>query len=326
MASNGGIVPATKESIKEAARIIRDGGLVAFPTETVYGLGANALDAGAVKRIFEAKGRPQDNPLIVHVSGIRDASEYAEVHECAESLMNSFWPGPLTIVMYSLGIIPDVTRAGLDTVALRVPLHPVARSLIKEAGFPIAAPSANKSGRPSPTSAGAVADDLGGAVDLIIDGGFTSVGLESTVVDATGDRVTILRPGGVTKEMLAKVVELSDGDETDLAHRSPGTRHRHYAPDVPLFLWDGFERASFEMARGMKWCYMGTKEPPEDLDTSYRKIIFGSLDEYARELFSTLRKFETSGGQIIIAQLPGESDIGSAIRNRLERAANIPNI
>ncbi|MDR1514587.1 MAG: threonylcarbamoyl-AMP synthase [Synergistaceae bacterium] len=323
MSANGGIVPATRESIREAARIIRGGGLVAFPTETVYGLGANALDTDAVKKIFEAKGRPQDNPLIVHVSGIREAAEYAEVRELAENLMNNFWPGPLTVVLYSVGIIPDVTRAGLDTIALRVPLHPVALSLIKEAGVPIAAPSANKSGRPSPTSASAVADDLGGAVDLIIDGGFTSVGLESTVVDATGDRVTVLRPGGVTREMLAKVADLSDGDERAFAHRSPGTLHRHYAPDVPLFLWDGFERASFEMARGVKWCYMGVKEPPKDLDTSYRKIIFSSLDEYARELFSMLREFETSGGQIIIAQLPGESDIGSAIRNRLERAANI---
>jgi L-threonylcarbamoyladenylate synthase len=321
-AGSAKIVPATKERIREAAGIIRLGGLVAFPTETVYGLGANALDGGAVSRIFEAKGRPQDNPLIVHVSGVEEAAKYAEVSRNAEKLMNSFWPGPLTIVMYSTGIVPDVARAGLGTIALRLPAHPVALLLLKEAGVPIAAPSANRSGRPSPTSASAVADDLGDSVSLILDGGPTSVGLESTVVDATGDKAAILRPGGITKEMLASVVDLLDGDESELARRSPGTMHRHYAPDVPLFLWDGKERASFEMASGMKWCYMGIKAPPADLDTSHKKIIFSSIDEYAKELFSRLREFETSGGEIIIAQLPDESDIGSAIRNRLERAAS----
>ena len=322
MAAYDRIVPATKERIKEAAGIIRLGGLVAFPTETVYGLGANALDSDAVRRIFEAKGRPQDNPLIVHVSGIREAAKYAEVRRNAENLMNSFWPGPLTIVMYSTGDVPDVTRAYLDTVALRLPAHPVAMSLLNEAGVPIAAPSANRSGRPSPTSARAVADDLGDSVDMILDGGHTSVGLESTVVDVTGDKAAILRPGGITKEMLAKVVDLFEGDEREIRHRSPGTLYRHYAPDVPLFLWDGLERASFEKAAGMKWCYMGIKEPPGDLDTSHKKIIFSSIDEYARELFSKLREFETSGGEIIIAQMPEESDIGSAIRNRLEKAAS----
>jgi L-threonylcarbamoyladenylate synthase len=224
--------------------------------------------------------------------------------------------------MYSTGAVPDVTRAYLDTIALRLPAHPIAMSLLNEAGVPIAAPSANRSGRPSPTSARAVADDLGDSVDMILDGGHTSVGLESTVVDATGDKVAILRPGGVTKEMLAKVVDLFEGDEREFRHRSPGNMHRHYAPDVPLFLWDGLERASFEKAAGMKWCYMGIKEPPADLDTSHKKIIFRSVDEYARELFSKLREFETSGGEIIIAQMPDESDIGSAIRNRLEKAAS----
>jgi L-threonylcarbamoyladenylate synthase len=321
MATDGKIVPATREWIKEASGILRSGGLVAFPTETVYGLGANALDVQAVGKIFEVKGRPQDNPLIIHVSGITEAAKYAEVRDSAENLMNSFWPGPLTIVMYSIGAVPEITRAHLDTVALRVPLHPVALSLLSGAGVPIAAPSANRSGRPSPTTAQAVAEDLGDAVDLILDGGPTAIGLESTVVDATHDTVAILRPGGVTKEMLAKVVDLFEGDERELAYRSPGTLHRHYAPDVPIFLWDGQERASFEIASGVKWCYMGLKEPPCDLDTSHKKAVFNSMDEYAKELFSKLREFESSGGEIIIAQLPDEGDIGSAIRNRLERAA-----
>ncbi|MDR3331675.1 MAG: threonylcarbamoyl-AMP synthase [Synergistaceae bacterium] len=325
--NNDRIVPATREWISEAAEIIKSGGLVAFPTETVYGLGANGLDEKAVQKIFEAKGRPQDNPLILHVSGIRDAMRYAEVNETAEALMHSFWPGPLTIIMYAAcqadveDIVPAITRANLGTVALRAPLHPVAISLIELAGLPIAAPSANRSGRPSPTTACAVADDLGGSVALILDAGPTTIGLESTVVDVTRDAVAILRPGGVTKEMLAKVVDLFEGDESDLSHRSPGTKHRHYAPDIPLFLWDGEERASFEMAKGVRWCYMGLREPPRDLDTSHRKVIFASIDEYARDLFGKLREFESSGGEIIIAELPDGHNLGGAVRNRLMRAA-----
>ncbi|MDR3254034.1 MAG: threonylcarbamoyl-AMP synthase [Synergistaceae bacterium] len=321
------IVPATREWIASAAEIIKSGGLVAFPTETVYGLGANALDGGAVGKIFKAKGRPQDNPLILHVSGIRDAMKYAEVNESAEAMMHAFWPGPLTIVMFSTASadtdcqVPSVTRANLGTVALRAPLHPVAISLIESTGFPIAAPSANRSGRPSPTTAQAVADDLGDAVDLILDGGPTKIGVESTVVDATRGSVAILRPGGVTEEMLGKVVDLFEGDEGDIAHRSPGTRHRHYAPDIPLFLWDGEERDSFVRVLGVRWCYMGLREPPSDLDTSHRKAIFSSVDEYARELFTKLREFESCGGEIIIAELPDGRNIGGAVRNRLMRAA-----
>jgi L-threonylcarbamoyladenylate synthase len=315
------VVPATKEWIKKAAGIIRSGGIVAFPTETVYGLGANALDPEAVRKVFEAKGRPQDNPLILHVSGIREAAKYAEVSESAEILMHSFWPGPLTIVMYSHDYVPLTTRANLATAALRVPQHPTALSLIIEAGVPVAAPSANRSGRPSPTTANAVADDLGESVDLILDGGATSIGLESTVVDATRGVIAILRPGVVTREMLARVTEVFDGDVKELSARSPGASHRHYAPDIPLFLWDGEERASFEMASDMKWCYMGIKAPPGDLDNAHKKFIFKSMEEYARELFSKLREFESCGGEIIIAELPDEKNLGSAIRNRLQRAA-----
>ncbi|MDR1965180.1 MAG: threonylcarbamoyl-AMP synthase, partial [Synergistaceae bacterium] len=223
------IFPPTRESIATAAKIIKKGGLVAFPTETVYGLGANALDEDAVKKIFEAKGRPQDNPLILHVANMREASKYAEMNDSAELLMQHFWPGPLTIVLYSLATVPMPTRANLETVALRVPLNNTALALIREAGFPIAAPSANKSGRPSPTNAHAVWDDLGDSVDMIIDGGEPSVGVESTVIDATEGPVSILRPGGVTREMLSAVVDVDDLGSSS-PYRSPGTRHRHYAP------------------------------------------------------------------------------------------------
>ena len=244
------IVPATLEAVREAAGIIRAGGLVAFPTETVYGLGANALDSAAVRSIFEAKGRPQDNPLILHVAKISDADKYAEVGPVARRLMKAFWPGPLTVVMFSSRAVPKETRANLETVAIRMPLHPLALALIEEAGSPIAAPSANRSGRPSPTSARAVAEDLGDFVGMILDGGNTSIGVESTVIDVTADPAVILRHGGVTKEMLSSVVDLYAGCDAKTSHRSPGTRHRHYAPDIPLSLWDGETEKDFGIAPG----------------------------------------------------------------------------
>ena len=315
---SGNIVQATPEAIAEAAAILRAGGLVAFPTETVYGLGANALDPVAVRRIFEVKGRPQDNPLILHVANIREASKYAEINPTAEALMHQFWPGPLTLVMFGLDCVPEITRGGLDTVALRMPMNPVALSLIRETGLPLAAPSANKSGRPSPTTVQAVAEDLGDEVDMILDGGPTSIGLESTVVDTTGDAVAILRPGGVTKEMLAQMADLSEEDEERLAFRSPGTRYRHYAPTLPLLLWVDGNPGPFDRIAGMKWCYLGTKEPPSGF---FRKVVFHTMEQYARELFSTLRELEVSGGNVIVAELPEDAGIGSAIRNRLSRAA-----
>jgi L-threonylcarbamoyladenylate synthase len=315
------IVPATPEAVREAAGIIREGGLVAFPTETVYGLGANALDAAAVRNIFRAKGRPQDNPLILHVAKISDADKYAEVGLAARRLMRAFWPGPLSVVMFSNSAVPMETRANLETVAIRMPLHPIALALIEESGFPIAAPSANRSGRPSPTSAAAVADDLGDSVDMILDGGHTAIGVESTVVDATADPAVILRHGGVTKEMLSSVVDLSACCDAKSSHRSPGTRHRHYAPYIPLSLWDGEAVGSFGIVPGARWCYMGMREPVGVPVQPHKKVIFESLEDYARELFSTLREFERCGGEMIVAELPDEKNLGRAICNRLKRAA-----
>ncbi|MDR1651083.1 MAG: threonylcarbamoyl-AMP synthase, partial [Synergistaceae bacterium] len=283
---NTRIYPPSRENIAMAAEIIKNGGLVAFPTETVYGLGANALDERAVRRIFEAKGRPQDNPMILHVPNIREASRYGDINPPAELLMQHFWPGPLTVVLYSRDNVPLVTRANLDTVALRVPMNAIALDLIGRTGLPIAAPSANRSGRPSPTTAEAVWSDLKDMVDMIIDGGVTAIGVESTVIDATEDGVVILRPGGVTREMLERIADVApDGAHAD-GRRSPGTRHRHYAPSVAMRLW---ETQGYDIFSGALdgWCYLGQRRPP---DGAVKAIIFDSPEEYARGLFSALRE------------------------------------
>lgn len=313
------IRPATPENIRAAAEIIKAGGLVAFPTETVYGLGANALDPAAVAKIFAAKGRPQDNPLILHVASIKEAAKYGEMNGCAEALMQHFWPGPLTVVLYSMEEVPEITRGGLDTVALRMPSNPVALALIRESGLPIAGPSANRSGRPSPTTARTVADDLGDAVDMILDDGPTKVGLESTVVDATkSDSIAILRPGGVTREALEKIVDIEEGDDDEILYRSPGTRHRHYAPCLPVILWSGEESAFSLPEEDCRWCYIGLKRPPEG---AVRVEIFESLEAYAQRFYESLRELESCGADVLVAELPEEAGLGAALRNRLERAA-----
>lgn len=317
------IAAPTPEAIAEAAGIIREGGLVAFPTETVYGLGANGLDEGAVERIFAAKGRPQDNPLILHLARIGDAEKYAETNETADRLMQQFWPGPLTIVLYALDVVPAATRAGLDTVALRMPYNAVALDLIRECRLPLAAPSANRSGRPSPTTAEAVFEDLGKSVDMILDGGATSIGLESTVVDASEGAVSILRPGGVTREMLRQVVDLCEGDAL-LSLRSPGNRHRHYAPRVPLLLWnaraDEADRI-FQHMNGESWAYLGVSAPPASPVPPLRALRFSSPEAYAQGLFAALRELESCGCTWLLAELPEPAGIGEALRNRLQRAA-----
>jgi L-threonylcarbamoyladenylate synthase len=290
---------------------------VAFPTETVYGLGANALDAAAVEKIFKAKGRPSDNPLILHVAGIKEASSYAVVTPVAENLMEHFWPGPLSIVLYSRDNVPLVTRGGIDTVALRSPMNHIALGLIKMSGLPIAGPSANRSGRPSPTTAEAVLADLGDDVDMIIDGGKSSIGVESTVVDATTENITVLRPGGVTREMLATIADVSEG-EIKLPRRSPGTRYKHYAPSVQVRLWQGDETEVFKNASA--WCYIGMRTPPEGF---IKKITFDTREDYARGLFSSLRELENCGGSLIIADFPDDAGLGEAIRNRLLHAAGL---
>lgn len=310
-----------REEIEKAARIIRGGGLVAFPTETVYGLGANALDEDAVARIYEAKGRPSDNPIIVHVCGIEMAETAAELNQQARKLMEKFWPGPLSLVLKSLPVVPEKTRGGLETVAVRMPDNETALALIEAAGVPIAAPSANISGRPSPTDAQSVRDDLGESVAMVLDGGPAQVGLESTVLDVTGERPVLLRPGGISKE----AIEAELGVEVLLPQseaekkRSPGTRYRHYAPNLPLILEKKTAEFWPEIASlGKTWAWLGVKNPPLAPEG---KITFADTEEYARGLFRALRVLENSGVEIIIAEVPEGGGIAAALKDRLNRAS-----
>ncbi len=314
-----GINDEMLSEIRLAAQKILSGDLVGFPTETVYGLGANALDADAVSKIYSAKGRPSDNPLIIHVCDIKMAESVVELNWRARFLMDTFWPGPLSLVLKAKKTVPQVTRGGLDTAAIRMPDNPIALELIRAAGVPIAAPSANRSGRPSPTDAVTVREDIGDAVSMVLDGGPAVVGLESTVLDVSGGSPVLLRPGGISKEEIEKALDIpvllpSDGESIK---RSPGTRYRHYAPSIPLVLTDSSYSSE---AEGKKWAWIGTSEPEHSPAV---KIIFRDTEEYAKELFRALRMIEKSGAEIIIAQTPDESGIGRALKDRLMRASGI---
>lgn len=310
------LAPEQLAIVRRGAEIIKSGGLVAFPTETVYGLGANALDAEAVRRIYETKGRPSDNPLILHVSSIEMTEGLVELNWRARMLMEKFWPGPLSIVLPAKEVIPSRTRGGLPTAAVRMPDAAVALALIKFSNLPIAAPSANISGRPSPTDAETVRRDVGDKIPLVIDGGETRFGVESTVIDMTGEHAVLLRPGGLAKED----IEAELGEEVLLPQnqtmikRSPGTRYRHYAPNVPLIL-----AAPDEIpADAGNWAWMGVSEPAGN---PAKKIKFRDDAEYARELFRAMRALEKSGVSAIYAEIPEERGIGLALKDRLVRAA-----
>ena len=329
----------TPQALKEAADLIRSGELVAFPTETVYGLGANALDAVAVAKIFVAKGRPNDNPLIVHVPSPEAAEPLCYVDARAQSLMQAFWPGPLTLLMPKKPVIPEATNAGLPSVAIRLPSHPVAQAFLRACGVPVAAPSANLSGRPSPTTAQHVLQDLNGRVPLILDGGPCEVGLESTVLDLTTEVPTIVRPGGVTKEMLLKLlpeVNVAPSVMRPLAKGekavSPGMMYRHYAPKGQLTLVKGapenVRTACLRLyreaeARGEKACILSMREHEawyEGCDTQ----PIGSLaqpETVAHTLFSALRRMDEQNVQTILCEAVDTRGIGLAIMNRMCRAA-----
>jgi len=318
------------EAIAVAARALREGGLVAFPTETVYGLGADALSAEAVARIYAAKGRPPDNPLIVHIGRPEDLETVArEVPPLARALMERFWPGPLTLVLPRSERVPLATTAGLDTVAVRMPAHPVALALVREAGVPVAAPSANRSGRPSPTRAEHVLADLGEAVDLVLDGGPCPVGIESTVVDVTGPTPVVLRPGGLPREALEEALgrPVPVGGGPELARRSPGTRYRHYAPAAPLVLAGQEEVAAVVqslLAQGKAVGLLARRDPGLRHPRLRARIVSGGVRRYARELFDALRSLDAEGCQVIVAEAVEERGLGLAIMDRLRRAASAP--
>lgn len=302
--------------LHDAAAALRRGGLVAFPTETVYGLGANALDADAVAGVFRAKGRPADNPLIVHLADPSDLPRLARaVPPTAAALAEQWWPGPLTLVLDARPDVPAITTGGHATVGVRVPDHPVARALIAAAGVPVAAPSANRSGRPSPTSADHVIADLGGALDTIVDGGTCAVGVESTVVDARGDHPIVLREGAVTREDLA-----ATGHDGPTA-TAPGTRYRHYAPDCAVTIADDVAAGAAELTRAGRRpgvvAPAGTTVPPgvKTLAT-YR-----DLPELARVLYHALRDAEAGDIDITVLPRVPPHGLGRAVADRIARAA-----
>lgn len=327
------------DKINEAAKIIKNGGLVVFPTETVYGLGADALNEEACKKIFIAKGRPQDNPLIVHVADF-DISKYVKnVPEMAQKLMEAFWPGPLTIIMEKSHLISGTVTAGLDSVAIRMPSNKVARRLIELSGVPIAAPSANLSGRPSPTTIEHCIEDLSGRVDAIIGGEKCEVGLESTVVDTTGDVATILRPGGITKEMLEDVIGRVEIDpaimkkpDSNFKPKAPGMKYRHYAPKSPMVIVRGrdedvinyINKRVEELEKEDKRAgIMAVDETMERYRGGF-KISVGSRKQpgiIAANLFDSLREFDKIGIDYIFAEGFSEEGLGLAIMNRLKKAA-----
>ncbi|MGF1456631.1 MAG: L-threonylcarbamoyladenylate synthase [Alphaproteobacteria bacterium] len=311
-------VEATGPAIQRAGAILRAGSLVALPTETVYGLAADATRGEAVARIFAAKGRPRFNPLIVHVASLKEAAALGVFSETARRLAETFWPGPLTLVLPrrpDCGIA-DLASAGLDTLALRVPAHPVMSAVIVAAGRPLAAPSANPSGQVSPTRAEHVAQGLGHAVDMILDGGPCSVGVESTVLAVDDDRVTLLRPGGLSRERIEAVVgPLSEAGSLDGAPRSPGQLARHYAPRARLRLNADAPRP------GEAFIGFGAHDRGTDGPLVRQLSETGDLLEAAANLFSTLRDLDDQGVEAIaVAPIP-ETGLGEAINDRLRRAA-----
>ena len=325
-----------ENAIEEAAEIIKNGGLVAFPTETVYGLGANALDAEASKKIYEAKGRPSDNPLIAHIASLDTLDAIVEdVSDVANKLIEKFWPGPMTLIFKKKALVPDSTTGGLDTLAVRFPENEIAKALIEKSGVPIAAPSANTSGKPSPTKGEHVIEDLDGRVDMILDGGEVGLGLESTIIDVTG-KPTILRPGFITQEMLEQVIEEVELDQTitekpseDFTPKAPGMKYRHYAPKTELVIVRGSaERVADKIKKEIdnKNAAILTVDQHKDMyqNTDAKVVSWGSLDnmdEIAHKIFDALRKVDEWGVDIIYCEAFDEEGLGLAVMNRLTKAA-----
>lgn len=315
--------------LKEAADIINRGGLVAFPTETVYGLGADGLNVKAVKKIYEAKGRPSDNPLILHISDIKQLKDLvAEITPIAKILMDKFWPGPMTLVMKKQSIVSDTVSGGLDTVAVRLPENEIARNLINYANKPIAAPSANSSGRPSPTKAQHVFEDLNGKIDMIIDGGSCEVGLESTVIDVTGQKAVILRPGRVTFEDIEKLgIDVSYDrhliDKSSVEKpKSPGMKYKHYAPKGDLVVLEGeYESIKEYIKKFPEAGVLTFDEYPIGNEIEFSLGSIYKSEQGSKLLFDYLRQFDSLGVNKMFAVKPKEDGIGFALCNRLFKAA-----
>lgn len=326
--------------IRRASECLRRGGLVAFPTETVYGLGVNALDCDAIRRLFAAKERPPADPLIVHVPSLAHVAPLvADLPLATRELAARYWPGPLTLILRRSAAVPDEVTAGLDTVGIRIPVHPVARALIVAAGLPIAAPSANRFSRPSPTRASHVLEDLRGKIDLVLDGGPTPIGVESTVLDLTGPIPTILRPGAVTVEMLRTVlrdVRLGPGGAHDQTEplRSPGLLTKHYSPRAKLRLYEGNRAAALAtigrdaeeaVSQGKSVGLLIGIEDDAALDryaTHVRRLNTNDLNAVAAELYDALRELDGHGVDLILARgIATNEGLGGAIQDRLRRAA-----
>lgn len=329
-----------KEGLKEAGTVLKHGGLVAFPTETVYGLGANALDSKAVKKIFEVKGRPQDNPLIVHIADFSDLDALTEdVPKIAYKIMNKFWPGPLTVILKKSELIPNETSAGLNSVGIRMPANKIAIELIKASGVPIAAPSANVSGRPSPTVVERCIEDLNGKVDYIIGGGSSEVGVESTIVDCTEYPPCILRPGGITLEMLKEIDEnvyvdasIMKKNEGDFRPKAPGMKYRHYAPKAQVKIVQGDLQKTIAKINEMVQNYRDEKivvaiMASDETEDKYLNTLVKSLgsrknpENIAKNLFETLRILDDQNVDIIITEAFEEIGVGLAVMNRLKKSA-----
>lgn len=330
-----------EKKIRKAAEIIVKGGLVAFPTETVYGLGADALNPKAILALFKAKKRPLDNPPIIHVSNLKEVYRLVmEVSSKAKKLMEKFWPGPLTLIFTRSKVVPDVTVAGLETIAIRMPEHNVALSLIKESGCPIAAPSANAAGRPSPTTAQHVLEDLEGLIDVVLDAGPTRIGVESTVLDLTVDPPQILRPGGVILEKLQEILEDVELHPMAIAEkklevkeaRSPGLRHKHYAPNAEVIVVEGDISAIVNKVKDIVRDYreegsrVGVLATDETSDCYVADVVksLGSrknLKVVAKNLFKLLREFDKEDVDVIVAEGVPLSGLGLAVMNRLRKAS-----
>ena len=313
--------------IGEAAALLKQGETVAFPTETVYGLGADATSEEAVAKIFKAKGRPQDNPLIAHVATIDQLKGLVDkLPEYVEDLIKAYSPGPLTYVLPSNGTCASNVTAGLSTIAVRIPDHPIALDILKTCNLPIAAPSANISGKPSPTTANHVYEDLNGKIAALVDGGATGVGLESTVIECRAEDVVILRPGGITKEQIEKFIPVHDAKFKNADQpASPGMKYKHYSPEMPLWLVEGNavdiqKVINEEQIKGKKVALLASETIYQQVNANQRINLGENLEEVANRLYDALRKFKQTEVDLIIAEVFPENGIGQAIMNRLRKA------